>query len=29
MANGGRAIEITSTFDAPALMPWAEGVIGA
>ena len=23
MADGGRPIEVTSSFDAPALMPWA------
>jgi predicted dehydrogenase len=27
MADGGRRIEITSTFASPPLMPWAEGAI--
>jgi hypothetical protein len=25
MADGGRPIEVSSTFVPPALMPWAEG----
>ena len=29
MADGGRPIEISSTFEPPALMPWAEGSVGA
>jgi predicted dehydrogenase len=27
MADGGRAIEITSTFASPPLMPWAQGAV--
>jgi hypothetical protein len=27
MADGGRPIEITSTFASPPLMPWAGGAI--
>ena len=28
MADGGRPIEITSSFALPALLPWAQGAVG-
>jgi predicted dehydrogenase len=28
MADGGRSIEITSSFGRPALLPWAQGAVG-
>jgi hypothetical protein len=27
MADGGRRVEVTTSFSPPPLMPWAEGII--